>query len=107
MRIGDLSKIIDIQSKTKVADGIGGLTETYTTQCSGIYAAIWPVDAKEQMQSDQMSMAITHRIRIRYRGGIKPDWRVKYANRYFSIVSILNHNEANEKLELLCKEIRV
>ena len=107
MRIGDLNKIIDIQSKTRVADGIGGFTETWATQCSGIYAAIWPVSAKEQIQSDQMSMIITHRIRIRYRSRIKSDWRIKYANRYFSIMSIINPNEANGNLELLCKEVRV
>ena len=107
MRIGDLNKIIDIQSKTKTSDGLGGFTETYSTRYSGVYAAINQVSAQEQMQSNQMNMSIIYRIIIRYHGGIKPDWRIKYANRYFSIMSIVNPNEANERLELLCKEIRI
>ena len=114
MKIGDLDKLIDIQSKTRVADGLGGFTETYVTQYSGIFASIKPLSAqdwigaiKEQIQANQMNMGITHRIEMHYHGGIKPDWRIKYANRYFSIVNIVNIDEANRELQLLCKEVRV
>uniref|UniRef100_A0A6M3JYF5 Putative head-tail joining protein n=1 Tax=viral metagenome TaxID=1070528 RepID=A0A6M3JYF5_9ZZZZ len=114
MSIGSLNKLIDIQSKTRVADGLGGFTETYSTRYSNIYASIsqisaqeWLSSAKEKMESNQMSMSLIHRIKIRYRGGIKPDWRIKYGNRYFSIASIVNPDEANEELILLCKEVRV
>lgn len=107
MRIGDLDKIINIESSTKIADGIGGFTEIYRTQCSNIFAAIWPISVKEQIQAKKMSSEITHRIRIRYRRVLKSDWRIKFGDRYFAITGIINPNEANEILELLCKEVRI
>lgn len=107
MRIGDLNKIVDVMSQTKVSDNMGGFTILWITQYSGIYAAIWPVSAREQIQADQIAMSITHRIRMRYRRVLKPDWRIKYLNRYFNIISIINPNESNKMLDLLCKEVRV
>jgi SPP1 family predicted phage head-tail adaptor len=106
MRIGDLRHIISLQHQTKTPDGIGGFTTTWTDAATGIFAAIWPVSAKEQVQSEQMTMTVTHRIRMRYRRVLKPDWRAKYGNRYFSIVSIINQNEKNKMLELLCREVK-
>ena len=103
MRIGDLNKYITIQAPSKVSDSMGGFTETWN-DVDQVWAAIWPVSAKEQIQSGQMTMAVTMRIRIRYRSVFRPNWRIKYGNRYFSIVSIVNPNEKNEYLDLLCKE---
>jgi SPP1 family predicted phage head-tail adaptor len=105
MNIGSLKKIIEIQAPTKTSDGMGGFANTYSTLFDE-FAAIWPVSAKEQMQAGQMTMAITHRIRMRYRRVFKPDWRIKYGNRYFSVGSIINPNEENKILELLCKETK-
>jgi SPP1 family predicted phage head-tail adaptor len=106
VRIGDLNKIITIQYPIKTSDGMGGFSESFNDACT-TFCAIWPVSAKEQIQSDQMAMTATHKIRIRYRRVMKPDWRIKYANRYFSIVSIINKNEANKMLDLLCNEVMV
>ena len=107
MRIGELNKLIDIQYKTRVADGVGGFTETYATRFSGVFASIKPLTGIENLQANQMSMGLTHRIEMHYRGGIRPDWRIKYGNRYFAIMSIINVDEANRELQLLCKEVRV
>ena len=103
MPIGDLNKRITIQYTTKVADGMGGYTETWNDGDT-IFAAIWPTSANELIQSMQNDIVITHRIRIRYRSAFSPAWRVKFGNRYFAIVSVLNPNERNEWLDLMCKE---
>jgi len=101
--IGDLNKRITIQYPTRVSDGMGNFTETWNDSDT-IFAAIWPVSAKEQIQSMQNVMEITHRIRIRYRSVLRPDWRLKFGTRYFAILSVINQNERNEWLDLLCKE---
>ncbi len=107
MRASDYDKIVDLQAPTKVADGIGGFTETYATKVSGIWAAIWPISAKDRMQADQMTGELTHRIRIRYRRVLKPSWRIKYGNRYFAIIGPpINLKEKNRDIEMLCKEIQ-
>jgi SPP1 family predicted phage head-tail adaptor len=106
MRSGSLDKIIDLQAPTKISDGIGGFTESYTTVYSNVWASIWPIRAKDQIQSDQMIGTITHRIRMRHKRVLKSSWRIKFGNRYFAIVAPpINPNEANIKLELLCKEV--
>lgn len=105
MRIGDYNKLIEFQAPSKISDDMGGFTNSYST-IFDVFAAIWPINAKDQIQSDQMVMEITHKIRIRYRRILKSNWRIKYSNRYFAIVSIINLNESNRSLELRCKEIR-
>ena len=103
MRIGDLSKRITIQYQTNVSDGMGGSTVSWVDLAT-IFAAIWPVSAAETIAGNATSMVISHRIRIRYRSSFKPSWRIKFGNRYFSIISIINPSERNQVLDLMCKE---
>jgi SPP1 family predicted phage head-tail adaptor len=104
MRAGALRNRIDIQAITRTADGMGGFTKTYVTIASSVAAAIWPISGKESIQAGQSKMTITHRIRMRYRNNMKSSYRIKFENRYFDIESIININERNETLELLCRE---
>jgi SPP1 family predicted phage head-tail adaptor len=104
MRIGDLNKRIDIQAQTRTPDGLGGFTVVYATIASQIAAAIWPVSASETVQAAMTVMTITHRIRIRFRSGLRASYRVSWAGRYFSVVSIIDPNTAHRFLDLMCKE---
>lgn len=104
MHVGILRHRITLQSPTAVADGMGGHTVTWTT-VDTVWAAIWPVSAKEQLRADQPAMTVTHRIRLRHRT-VGADWRVKYGTRYFAIVSLINVDEANRTLDLLCQEVQ-
>jgi SPP1 family predicted phage head-tail adaptor len=103
MKIGDLRHRIELQKPKNTADNMGGFTVTWGTMTT-IYAAVWPVSAKELIQAKENKMTITHRIRIRYRDDIKSSWRIKFGVRYFDIESIINPDERNRTLELLCKE---
>ena len=82
---------------------MGGFVTSWVNAAT-IWAAIWPVSASEQVQSMQSTMTISHRIRIRYRSILRASWRIKFGLRYFNIVSIINQNEKNELLDLMCKE---
>ncbi len=101
--IGRLDKRVTVQYPTKVSDAMGGFTLTWTDHGT-IWAAIMPVSANDMIQAAQQVMNITHRIRIRYRSKFKTSWRIKFGLRYFAVVSILNPNEHNEWLDLLCRE---
>ena len=103
MPVGDLNKRILLQYETKVSDSMGGFTATWTDGDT-IWAAIWPTSASEMIQSMQSELVVTHRIRIRYRKAFRATYRIKFGNRYFNIVSVLNPSERNEWLDLLCKE---
>lgn len=104
MRSGQLNKRIELQAATQTSDGMGGFTETWATRQT-VWAAIWPMSAREMMQTMQTTMEISHRIRIRYKSGLLPSWRIKYGTRYFNIVSIVNPNEKGEWQDLLCREV--
>lgn len=103
MQSGDLNKRITIQYPTKVSDSMGGFTTTWVDHAS-VWAAIWPTSANEVKENMQTGMDITHRIRIRYRNPLKPNWRLKFGERYFDIVSIINPNMKNELLDIVCRE---
>jgi SPP1 family predicted phage head-tail adaptor len=99
----ELNTRITIQHQAKVADGMGGFTTTWTDSGT-VWAAIWPVSANEVIQANASTMVVSHRIRVRYRNILKANWRIKYADRYFNIVSIIDQNMAHEWLDLMCKE---
>ena len=102
--IGDLNKRIDLIATTKVGDGMGGITETDITVASSIPAAIWPTSAKDITAMNSKTMIISHRVRIRYRSVLRSSWRLKFGNRYFAIVSIIDPNEKHQWLDLMCNE---
>jgi SPP1 family predicted phage head-tail adaptor len=103
MNIGTLNKRIILQQSTRVSDGMGGFSLTWVDVAT-VFASMWPLSAAETVEAMKTTMTISHRIRIRYRGDLRSSWRVKFGNRYFSIVSIINPNEKNQMLELMCKE---
>lgn len=103
MIIGTLNKRITIQHKTKVADGIGGHVDTWVDYAT-VFAAIWDATGNELNAAGSTSLIITHKIRIRYRSAVKAGYRIKYGTRFFNIISIVNPNESNRQLDLLCKE---
>ena len=105
MQSGKLDKRIDLEAKSRTPDGMGGYSDVWQSVESSIWAAIWPVSVNEQIKSGQPKMVITHRIRIRYRRNVRPDWRIKYKDEYYSIEGIINFNMAYEYLDLLAKEV--
>jgi SPP1 family predicted phage head-tail adaptor len=104
LNIGALSKRIDIQAPTKVSDLMGGFVVSWSTLATSIPAALWPVSASEQVKAMGMDVTISHRIKMRYRANMRPSFRIRYGNRYFNIVSIINVGEQNKELDVLCKE---
>lgn len=107
MRAGTLRHVIDIQDAVETADGMGGFTTVFTAIANGtnLRASIWPLSASERIASDKVELLITHRIRTRYRGGIKADMRIKHGADYYQIKSIINPEMRDIMLEMLCEEI--
>lgn len=103
MRIGDLCHRVTLQVKSSVADGMGGTVDTWADRAS-VWAAVWPTSAREIVAANSTSLVVTHRVRIRYRSDVRPTWRVKFGDRYFAIVGMVNPNEQNRTLDLMCQE---
>lgn len=104
MNSGPLRHSVELQSYTSTPDGMGGEISSFSTIAT-VRAAIWPTSAKEMLQGNAPTLTITHRVRIRYYAGFQGNWRIKFGSRFFSVVSIINPNEKNELLDIMCKEV--
>lgn len=103
MQAGRLRHQISIQIKTTVSDGMGGFTATWGDETT-VWAEIDPPKGREFFASGQTQSEITTRIRIRYLSGVTPAKRVRFKSRYFDINSVVNPDERNRELILMCVE---
>jgi SPP1 family predicted phage head-tail adaptor len=105
MNPGRLRHKIDIQQELTTQNTYGEPTHSWVTFLSSVPASIEPIRGREYFASDKMNAEITHRIRMRFRLGVKAKMRVKYCGRYFDIESAINVDEGNEWYELMCREV--
>lgn len=103
MNAGDLRHQITLQSMTQTADGMGGITETWSDQFT-TWASIDPPKSREFYGTGQVQTEIVTRVRIRYRPNVSHTWRVKFGTRYFNITSIVNPDECNQELIIMGRE---
>jgi SPP1 family predicted phage head-tail adaptor len=103
MRSGYLRHTVELQSVVHTPDGMGGSVDVWSTEAT-VRAAIWPISANERMRSASPTMSTTHHIQLRYHDGLSPKWRVLFGTRYFNIVSVINKEERNYHIDLLCEE---
>ncbi len=101
--VGAMRHRIILEKVASIPDGMLGMEDSYST-VDTIWGEIVPLKGLEQIESMKEGVTITHRIKIRYRKDIKGEWRIKFGDRYFNIISIVNVKERNEYLDLICKE---
>jgi len=71
---------------------------------TAVPASIWSTSSKEVLESAKIELQVTHKIRIRYRSGITSKDRIIFGSRIFKIVSLINFEERNKTLDMLCIE---
>lgn len=103
LKIGDLRHRITFQVPSTTENEIGEEIPVYN-DFKTVWASIEPLSGKEYLEANKESNEITHRIRIRYTQGITNDMRIVYKNRVFDIQSIINVNERNKELQIMCIE---
>lgn len=64
MDAGKFDQRIAIDREDRVSDGGGGASVTWT-EVTKVWAAVWPVGAREQVVADQLHGASLYRVRIR------------------------------------------
>ena len=101
---GDLRHRITLQSPPTTQDSYGAPTGDYTDVAT-IWANINPISGRELFAAEQFASEITHRVRIRYRAGVTSSMRVKYGDRNFEIMYVINEYERDRITQLMCKEL--
>ena len=103
MRAGDLNKRIELQMPTRSISS-GETIEAFTTHAT-VWAALEPFSGNRLFLAQQANSEVQGICRIRYRAGVVPKMRIKYMDRYFQIISIVDRDEDNAEIQLLYKEI--
>lgn len=107
MRAGKLRHIVTLQQRV---DGhetpfpSGAPDQYWDTFQAGVPCSIDPISGREYFSQQQVQGEVTHRIRLRYLAGVTSALRVLYGTRVFDIVSVLNWEERNIELHLMCVE---
>lgn len=79
-------------------------TEQALTEVKTVWASVEPTRGREYQEAQRIRPELTYKITTRYHKGITPDMFIRFKDRYFQIVSIINVRERNEMLEIICTE---
>jgi SPP1 family predicted phage head-tail adaptor len=70
-----------------------------------VWSSVVPVTGKEYIESQKLRSETTYKIATRYIAGITTDMKIKYGDKIFEIVSVLNLNERNIELQIVAFEV--
>lgn len=105
MQSGQLRHRVSIQHLSgSVSDGVGNVRQTWTDVYTDIPASIEPIASRELYAAEKTETKNSHKITIRYMDGINSKMRVVFGSRMFNIDGILNKDERNISLEMVCAE---
>ena len=102
-KITALNKLISLITQTAVKNKLGN-EELTDVEFSKPWAAIWPVSSKEMRENMREELVVSHNIRIRYQAGVLPTMTILFGVRKFEIKGIINKDEANKWLDMVCNE---
>jgi len=105
MRAGQLRHRITLQKTTQTRSSFNEVEVSYTDVAT-VWAAIEWGSGRRYEEAAQLNAEVQGVVRIRYRSDVKPEWRIKYGNRYFQILSVANAYERDRELQLNCKELQ-
>jgi SPP1 family predicted phage head-tail adaptor len=70
-----------------------------------VWAMIKTLQGREYYEAATTQNENTIRFVVRYTTGINPDMRIKYRERTFEIMSVINDDEMNKTLTIIAKEV--
>ena len=105
---GELRQQIQLQQPpTTGQDSFGALPATNDsdwTTVATVWAKISTMTGRELYQAQRIAAEASHKVIIRYYPGVSDSWRVLFGTRKFDINAVLNLDERNAEMHLLCKE---
>lgn len=100
---GELRHVITIQELSDQQNEYG--EEDEWVNVLKARAGIFPISGREFFAAETVNSEVSHKVIMRYVPGVRPDMRVKFGERVFNIISVINFQEKNTELQLLCKEL--
>jgi len=101
---GSLRFRVDIQTNAPTTTSKGEHLDDWTTTVTR-WASITPAAGQFFTASEQIRNSVSHKIVIRYYGGLTPRHRLKFGSRIFSILSVLDEGELHARQTILATEV--
>ncbi len=106
MKAGKLKHLVTIEEPPATADLQGGQSGSWTEiEGSPVWASIMPLSGSRRYEAAQVIQGVSHQISMRYLSGVTSEMRVMLDLREFRIRSVVNVDERNRELRLLCEEV--
>ena len=103
IRAGRLRHRLTLQSRTETRSATGAVSVAYVTEGT-VWGAIEPLSGKEYLALAQTQNETAVRIVIRYYPGLDESWRVVSGGKAYSIQSLINHDERDHMITLMCSQ---
>lgn len=103
MNIGKMRHRITFQRQSGEKGGLGGYSDDWKDERI-VWAQISPISGREYL-SQVRETTVSHKIYCRYHADITPAMRIKYKERTFRIVSVIDWDERHEGLTIMCEEV--
>lgn len=100
---GDLRHRVAIENPVRMSDEAGGATIEWQ-RVAEVWAAIWSRSAGENFSADRIAGIATHDIWIRHRSDVTPDMRIRYGNRVFAILGVIDIDDRGRWLKCPLEE---
>jgi len=104
MRARNLKHIIIFQEQSTITNKFNEKEDKYIDILT-CRASIQTISGKETFLSSSEFSTLSHKLRVRYSPLVNTKQTIKYDDRTFNILSVLNIFEANKELEILCEEV--
>lgn len=69
-----------------------------------IFANVKPLVGRELEAAQQVVSEVTHQVAFSYLAGVTTDMTINFRDRYFIILAIIDPDESQAELRLMCKE---
>lgn len=98
-----LRHTVTLQQNTSTTNAYGEAVAGWVDVAT-VRAGVEPVSGKEAIAAGANLAEQVTRVIMRWRSGVVPQMRVVFDGRYLDIRQIINANESDRVLELLCVE---
>lgn len=104
IRAGELRHRVTIQQNNSTSRDAVGAEVPNWQDVATVWAAVEPLRGREYLESQQVNAEVDTRIRIRHYPGITPDMRVIWGSRIYEIEAVINVDERDREIHLMCRE---
>lgn len=106
MKPGQLRHLVSIQRPPTTKDLQGGCTGDWIEIPHGAqWVGISPISGTRRYESAQILQGVTHEVTTRYVPDVDSNMRLVWGERVLQIKSLLNVDERNKELRILCQEM--